>query len=89
MAPQPAPHDAATDALVAELRAVIADLRRDRDAWRDQAERLALATSAPPRASSDATPQPEQARTAVPTIGPKPTGPSSLRRAWRWMRATG
>jgi hypothetical protein len=43
--PQPAqasPGDAATDALVAELRAVIADLRSDRDAWREQAQRLAL-----------------------------------------------
>ena len=88
-APQSAQRDAATDALVSELRAVIADLRRDRDAWRDQAERLALATSAPPRASGDATPQPEQARTAVPAIGPKPAEPSRLRRAWRWMRATG
>jgi len=43
------PHDAApdaavvtTDALVAELRSVIADLRQDRDAWRDQAQRLSL-----------------------------------------------
>jgi hypothetical protein len=42
--PQPAQWDTTTDALVAELRAVIADLRRDRDAWRDQAERLALIT---------------------------------------------
>ena len=33
---------AATDALVAELRAVIADLRQDRDHWREQAQRLAL-----------------------------------------------
>jgi hypothetical protein len=80
-APQAAHYDAATDALVAELRAVIADLRRDRDAWRDQAERLALITSAPPKASGDAPPQPEQPRTAEPS--------SRLRQAWRWMRATG
>lgn len=44
---------AATDELVAELRAVIADLRRDRDEWRDQAQRLALpkpaAAAAAPR----------------------------------------
>src|SRR5262245_29718208 len=41
--PEAAPRDAAaTDALVIELRAVIADLRRDRDEWRDQAQRLAL-----------------------------------------------
>ncbi len=44
--PRNAPADAATDALVAELRAVVADLRADRDAWRAQAERLALP---PPR----------------------------------------
>src|SRR5262249_61896692 len=78
-APQPAQRDAATDALVAELRAVIADLRRDRDAWRDQAERLALATPAAPKASSEAAPQPAQ----------PVEQPSRLRRAWRWMRATG
>jgi hypothetical protein len=39
-----------TDALVAGLRAVIADLRQDRDAWREQAPRLAL----PARASRPA-----------------------------------
>lgn len=44
--PAAAPRDAAADALVAELRAVIADLRQDRDAWRDQAQRLALPTPA-------------------------------------------
>jgi hypothetical protein len=87
--PQPAQRDAATDALVAELRAVIADLRRDRDAWREQSERLALITSAPPRASGGVAPQPEQARTAVPPIGPTLAEPSRLRRAWRWMRTTG
>ena len=36
--------DAATDALIAELRGVIADLRADRDVWREQAQRLALPT---------------------------------------------
>jgi excisionase family DNA binding protein len=40
--PQHAQADAATDALVAELRSMIADLRSDRDHWRDQAQRLAL-----------------------------------------------
>ena len=38
---------AATDALVAELRAVIADLRQDRDHWREQAQRLALPVPKP------------------------------------------
>jgi hypothetical protein len=41
-APRDAPVDAATDALVRELKLVVEDLRRDRDAWRAQAERLAL-----------------------------------------------
>jgi hypothetical protein len=58
---------------------VIADLRRDCDAWRDQAERLALATSAPHRTSSEAAPQPAQLAGQL----------SRLRRAWRWMRTTG
>lgn len=40
--PRHAPPDPATDALVAELRTVIADLRQDRDQWREQAQRLAL-----------------------------------------------
>ena len=40
--PRHAPPDAVTNALVAELRAVIADLRQDRDQWREQAQRLAL-----------------------------------------------
>jgi hypothetical protein len=41
--PRPAPADAATDPeLITELRAVIADLRQDRDHWREQAQRLAL-----------------------------------------------
>jgi hypothetical protein len=40
--PRHAPADAATDALVAELRSVIADLRRDRDNWQEIAQRLAL-----------------------------------------------
>ena len=39
--------DPATDALVAELRAVIADLRSDRDHWRTVAERLSLAAPKP------------------------------------------
>jgi hypothetical protein len=70
--------DATTDQLVAELRAVIADLRQDRDHWRaeaadwkGQAQRL---LPAPQQQATD--PQP-------------PETASRLRRAWRWMRATG
>lgn len=37
-----APGDAAADALVALLREQLTDMRQDRDAWRDQAQRLAL-----------------------------------------------
>jgi excisionase family DNA binding protein len=37
-APRDAPVDAATDALVRELRGVIADLRADRDHWRSAFE---------------------------------------------------
>jgi hypothetical protein len=44
-----APTTAATDALVAELRSVIADLRQDRDAWREQAQRLALPSPGAPQ----------------------------------------
>ena len=65
------------------LRAVIADLRRDRDGsatkaseWRDQAERLSLGGSASPRASHDALPKPEQPRTTEPS--------NRLVRVWRW-----
>jgi hypothetical protein len=46
-----------TDALVAELRSVIADLRQDRDHWREQAQRLALT------ASTASTPKPEKPMT--------------------------
>lgn len=45
--PEAAPHEAPAQlghdaVLVTELRAVIADLRTDRDAWKEQAQRLAL-----------------------------------------------
>jgi excisionase family DNA binding protein len=41
------PTHPATDMLVAELRAVIADLRVDRDHWREQAQQLALPAPKP------------------------------------------
>jgi hypothetical protein len=40
--PPQAPRDAQTDALVAELRAQLAEMRSQRDAWQGIAERLAL-----------------------------------------------
>jgi len=36
------PEQAHQDALIAELRNALADMRRDRDEWREQAQRLAL-----------------------------------------------
>jgi hypothetical protein len=64
------------------MREQIADLREDRDHWRDQAQRLALARPATPEtppatvAGDLTTPQPE------PEV-------SRLRRTWRWLRSTG
>ena len=74
---------ATTDALVAELRAVIADLRRDRDAWREafeNAQRLLPRPTQP-----DAIAMPGLSNTPPATT----EQPSRFRRAWRWMRATG
>ena len=42
-----------TDALVAELRAVIADLRQHRDHWREQAQRLALPKPPEPKPADE------------------------------------
>lgn len=46
--PRDAVGNAVADALVAELRAVIADLRSDRDHWRTQAQQLALTAQTRP-----------------------------------------
>jgi excisionase family DNA binding protein len=45
--PKVAPQDAQTDALVAELRAQLAEMRAQRDAWQGIAERLALSRPKP------------------------------------------
>jgi hypothetical protein len=45
--PQHAQADAQTDALVAELRAQLAEMRAQRDAWQGIAERLALGAPKP------------------------------------------
>ena len=42
-----APPDATTDALVSTLREVLADMRQDRDHWRDVATQLALTDQRP------------------------------------------
>ena len=74
---------ATTDALVAELRAVIADLRRDRDAWREAFENAQRLLPRPT--------QPDAI--AMPGLSHTPPAAteqlSRFRRAWRWMRATG
>ena len=45
----------ATEALIAELHRVIDDLRKDRDEWRSQAQRLGeLAITRPPAAACTA-----------------------------------
>jgi excisionase family DNA binding protein len=46
--PKAVPQDAQADALVAELRAQLADMRQQRDAWQGIAERLALGAPKPP-----------------------------------------
>ena len=68
------------DALVAELRAVIADLRQDRDRWREAFERQqrALPMATQLGATGEAT-----------ETGSKEVPVSRLRRAWRWMQARG
>ena len=65
---------ATTDALVAELRAVIQDLRKDRDHWRDAFENAQRLPPSPTLtgATPDATPE-----------TPKPVS------WWRWLRSTG
>jgi hypothetical protein len=45
--PEAVPQDAQADALVAELRAQLAEMRQQRDAWQGIAERLALAAPKP------------------------------------------
>jgi hypothetical protein len=51
--PEATPQHALADALVAELRAQLAELRAQRDSWQAMAERLAL--SAPKSAEKSAT----------------------------------
>ena len=76
--PTPSQRDATTDQLVAELRTVISDLRQDRDHWRTEAaDWKAQAQRLLPAPQQQATEQ------------QPPETASPLRRAWRWMRATG
>ena len=72
--PEPVHQDAQTDALVLELRAQLAEMRAQRDAWQGIAERLALSAPKPPEPS--------------PELAPKPAEASPKRRSWwPWRRA--
>jgi hypothetical protein len=64
------------------MREQIVDLRADRDHWRDQAQRLALARPATPETPLAT----EPSRALVPAPEPEV---SRLRRTWRWLRSTG
>src|SRR5262249_52468818 len=75
-----AQRDAMADALVAELRTVIADLRQDRDRWREAFERQ---QRAPPMLA-----QPGETGEATERVA-ETAGVSRWRRAWRLMRTTG
>jgi hypothetical protein len=91
-APAESQRDATTDQLVAELRAVIADLRQDRDHWRTEAadwKAQAQRLIPPPQqaATVDQPPQPDQNQSES-DVQPA-AEPSRLRRAWRWMQARG
>jgi hypothetical protein len=74
---------ATTDALVAELRSVIADLRRDRDAWREAFENAQRLLPRPTQPDAIAMPGLNNKQPAA------TEQLSRFRRAWRWMRATG
>ena len=73
--PKDATPDATTNALVAELRAQLAEMRQQRDAWQGIAERLALGT-----------PKAEPAPADAPIAPPATPAAGRWRRAWRWMR---
>ena len=99
-APEPQPrneHDAMADVLVAELRATISDLRRDRDHWRESNERAQIALAeaqrhmlpppATPVEQPAPEPQPQIEQPAPPAAAieqaASPVEPPK-RRWWRW-----
>jgi hypothetical protein len=97
-APPPQPtieHDTTADALVAELRATLADLRSDRDRWREAHER-GQAALAEALAAHTATQRllPPPAATAIeqgaaPPATPVEQGatPAAPPKRWWWRRA--
>jgi hypothetical protein len=80
------------EAQLVELRSALADMRQDRDRWIAEAagwKRQAQNLLAPPPVRDAPPTQPAQPD-QVPDEAAPPLQPASrLRRAWRWMRATG
>jgi len=64
---------------IADLERALSDMRAERDDWKTQAQRLALPNAHPALQAGQADAQPAQIAAE----------PSRLRRAWRWMQATG
>jgi len=64
-----------------DLKAMLEDMRRQRDKWETVATQLSLSGPKPDEQPAAATPAPQ----------PAPAEPelSRLRRTWRWMRAMG
>jgi hypothetical protein len=71
------------EARLADLKTMLDDMRHQRDRWETVATRLSLSA-----------PKPEEKPAATPAslpalADPGAPEPSRLRRAWRWLRATG
>jgi hypothetical protein len=80
------------EAQLAELRSALADMRQDRDRWIAEAadwKRQAQNLLAPPSVRDAPPTQPAQPDQAPDETAPPLQPASRLRRAWRWMRATG
>ena len=87
------PREATTDALVSllrgqldDMRGQLADLRQDRDHWREAFQ--TTQRQLPPPVYHYATDE-QPTATTLPAIITPAEQPSRLRRAWKWMRATG
>jgi len=75
--PQVVQQDAQTDAMVAELRARLDEMRSDRDAWREQAMRL-----------TNALPKPEAVAESAPALMdncPEVSQPKPKQTRWQWL----
>ena len=99
----PVQHRDRTDELVAELRARLDDMRNERDrartdadTWRTAFERELAQRALPAPGNvgqapetTPATPDLQLRKRSVPLVSQPDAQPSRVRRAWRWMRATG